>query len=186
MINLIYILSICTDIAMVFEFSFSFFDISKNVLFIISINTINYIIYRYKFRDMYVLRITAILKTKNKYLWAGNEFNLMIIIKRYSLIIKNRWIILNNNWWIIMKTTEIMEICRFKRMEEVPTKRIKMLGSLELSVTRKLQQMITQASSIEQLIWMTLMQKTESKSNLQILQILTIWSLKRNFFNSSF
>jgi hypothetical protein len=91
-----------------------------------------------------------------------------------------------NSWWIIMKTTEIMEICRFKRMEEVPTKRIKMLDSLELSVTRKLQQMITQASSIEQLIWMTLMQKTESKSNLQILEILTIWSLKRNFFNSSF
>lgn len=51
-----------------------------------------------------------------------------------------------------MKTTEIMEICRFKRMEEVPTKRIKMLDSLELSVTRKLQQMITQAFSIEQLI----------------------------------
>lgn len=73
-----------------------------------------------------------------------------------------------------MKTTEIMEICRFKRMEEVPTKRIKMLDSLELSVTRKLLQMITQASSIEQLILMTLMQKTESKSNLQILQILTI------------
>jgi len=45
---------------------------------------------------------------------------------------------------------------------------------LELSVTRKLQQMITQASSIEQLILMTLMQKTESKSNLQILEILTI------------
>jgi len=59
-------------------------------------------------------------------------------------------------------------------MEEVPTKRIKMLDSLELSVTRKLQQMITQASSIEQLILMTLMQKTESKSNLQILEILTI------------
>ena len=73
-----------------------------------------------------------------------------------------------------MKTTEIMEICRFKKMEEVPTKRIKMLDSLELSVTRKLQQMITQASSIEQLILMTLMQKTESKSNLQILEILTI------------
>ena len=73
-----------------------------------------------------------------------------------------------------MKTTEIMEICRFKRMEEVPTKRIKMLDSLELSVTRKLLQMITQASSIEQLILMTLMQKTESKSNLQILEILTI------------
>lgn len=59
-----------------------------------------------------------------------------------------------------MKTTEIMEICRFKRMEEVPTKRIKMLDSLELSVTRKLLQMITQASSIEQLILMTLIQKT--------------------------
>jgi hypothetical protein len=59
-------------------------------------------------------------------------------------------------------------------MEEVPTKRIKMLDSLELSVTRKLLQMITQASSIEQLILMTLMQKTESKSNLQILEILTI------------
>jgi hypothetical protein len=73
-----------------------------------------------------------------------------------------------------MKTTEIMEICRFKRMEEVPTKRIKILDSLELSVTRKLLQMITQASSIEQLILMTLMQKTESKSNLQILEILTI------------
>ena len=102
--------------------------------------------------------------------------------------VTNQMILLldGNNWWIIMKTTEIMEICRFKRMEEVPTKRIKMLDSLELSVTRKLQQMITQASSIEQLIWMTLMQKTESKSNLQILQILTIWSLKRNFFNSSF
>lgn len=51
-----------------------------------------------------------------------------------------------------MKTIEIMEICRFKRMEEVPTKRIKMLDSLELSVTRKLQQMSTQASFIEQLI----------------------------------
>lgn len=59
-----------------------------------------------------------------------------------------------------MKTTEIMEICRFKRMEEVPTKRIKILDSLELSVTRKLLQMITQASSIEQLILMTLIQKT--------------------------
>jgi len=59
-------------------------------------------------------------------------------------------------------------------MEEVPTKKIKMLDSLELSVTRKLLQMITQASSIEQLILMTLMQKTESKSNLQILEILTI------------
>jgi hypothetical protein len=33
---------------------------------------------------------------------------------------------------------------------------------------------------------MTLMQKTESKSNLQILEILTIWFLKNNFFNSSF
>jgi len=37
-------------------------------------------------------------------------------------------------------------------MEEVPTKRIKMLDSLELSATKKLQQMIIQASSIEQLI----------------------------------
>ena len=102
--------------------------------------------------------------------------------------VTNQMILLldGNNWWIIMKTTEIMEICRFKRMEEVPTKRIKMLDSLELSATKKLQQMITQASSIEQLIWMTLMQKTESKSNQQILEIWTIWSLKRNFFNSSF
>ena len=102
--------------------------------------------------------------------------------------VTNQMILLldGNNWWIIMKTTEIMEICRFKIMEEVPKKRIKMLDSLELSVTRKLQQMSIQVSSIEQQIWMTLMQKMESKSNLQILEIWTIWSLKRNFFNSSF
>ena len=86
-----------------------------------------------------------------------------------------------------MKSTEIMEICRTRWMEEVPTKRIKILDSLATSATRKLQQTSTLASYTGlTLTWMILMQKMESKITLQILEIWAIWFLKRNIFNSNF
>ena len=92
-----------------------------------------------------------------------------------------------NNWWIIMRITEIMEICRSRWMEAVLIKRIKMLDSLVTLATRKLQQMNIQVSYIELILtWMILMSKMENRFSQQALEILVIWFLKRNIFNSNF
>ena len=57
---------------------------------------------------------------------------------------------------------------------------------MEPSAIKKLQQMSILASYIEQIIWMTSMERIQSKISQLILEVLTIWFLKRNFFNSNF